>query len=152
MSTKPQKVAYAAHILLQDAECLLESFAEDVGEGTVESALMHYLTQVDKRPQEAGYQVLRRTLEADSQGSYTLKVTGLITDETKFKAEYVECTNACFGRDEEMAEQSLSAMLGWVLTVANASDSPANLGFAIVKILDAEPHRPPANEPSQPSI
>lgn len=152
MSKKPQKVAYAAEILLKDAECLLESFAEDVGVGTVESALMHYLTLVDKRPQEAGYQILRRTMKSDSQGSYTLKVTGLITDEAKFKAEYVECADACFGLAGDMAEQSLSEMLGWVLTVANASDSPSNLGFAIVRISDAEPHRQPANSPPQPSI
>jgi len=60
---------------------------------------------VDKRLQEAGYQILRRTMKADSQDSYTLKVTGLITDEAKFKAEYVECTDACFGPAGDMAEQ-----------------------------------------------
>lgn len=151
MNTKPQKVAYAAQILLKDAVCLLESFSEDVGEGTVESALMHYLTLVNTRPQDVGYEVLRRTLEVHSADTYMLKVTGLITDEAKFRAGYVECTDACFGPAGDMAKQSLSEMLGWVLTVANASDSPSNLGYAIVKLVEAEPHVTPTKAMDDPS-
>jgi len=148
MSTTPRKVAYAAQILLQDEEGLLESFSDEVGEGTVQSALMHYLTQVDKQPVEAGYEVLRRSLDRESTDTFTLKVTALIKDEAKFKAEYQECAEACFGSAGDMADQSPSEMLAWIMTVANKSDSPSNLGYAIVKVMDAQPHvsRKHANE------
>ena len=48
LSTQAGKITYVAQILLQDEDALLESFSDDMGEGEVSSALMHYLTLVDK--------------------------------------------------------------------------------------------------------
>lgn len=138
-----ERVSFEACINIIDAEGVKEEYSGHTGSsGTIIESALYLLTNTHEPPEKNGYKIVNKTLDLIDGTKYRLHVTADIVDPNIFEASARECMAECFGESTaaDAKGDSYSSLLSEIVTISNASDSPASIGYVVISTSDTEPH------------
>ena len=135
-----QSIAFTAKLQVTNVGSLVEEYAHNFDRVVpVPVALLHFSTQLAEKPEKFGFKIISKKLQKKSESTYQLTVEATIHDSALFRQSALDAVFENWGDTRSFVDAPESLLLSELVLCSNASDSPDQLGYAIVDVSDAQP-------------